>query len=78
MRIVLRSDDFKEQEISEQTVANTLGITEPEPDDTHVKMFVRKRVRQQNIRSDQTWSAGVFDDDNRLLYTKQPVTTLKE
>lgn len=78
MRIVLRSDDFNEQEISEQTVANTLGITEPEPDDTHVKMFVRKRVRQQNIRSDQTWSAGVFDDDNRLLYTKQPVTTLKE
>ncbi len=78
MRIVLRSEGFEEREISERTVANTLGIADPEPEDTHVKMFVRKRVRQQNIRSDQTWSAGVFDDDNRLLYTKQPVTTTKE
>ena len=78
MKIVLRSEDFEEQEINERTIANTLGIADPEPDDTHVKMFARKRVRQQNVRSDHTWSAGVFDDNNRLLYTKQPVTTTEE
>lgn len=75
MRVVLRSNDFEEREISEQTIANTLGITELEPDDTHVRMFVAKRVRQQNVRSDRTWNAGVFDDDNRLVYTSQPITT---
>lgn len=78
MRVVLRSDDFEEREISEQTIANTLGIPDPEPDNTYVRMFVTKRVRQKNIRSDRTWSAGVFDDDNRLLYTSQPVTTADE
>jgi hypothetical protein len=78
MRIVLRAEDFEEREISEQTVANTLGIADPEPDDTHVKMFVKKRVRQQNVRSDRTWSAGVFDDDNRLLYTDHPVIKTEE
>jgi hypothetical protein len=78
MRVVLRSDDFEEQEISEQTIANTLGISNPEPDDTHVRMFITKRVHQQNIRSDRMWSAGVFSDDNRLLYTRRPVTTTEE
>ncbi|ERG97629.1 MAG: hypothetical protein J07HQX50_01657 [Haloquadratum sp. J07HQX50] len=78
MRVVLRSSDFEEREISEQTIANTLGIPDPEPDDTYVRMFVTKQVRQQNIRSERTWSAGVFDDDNRLLYTSRPVTATDE
>jgi hypothetical protein len=78
MRIVLRSENFEEREISERTVASTLGIADPEPDDSYVKMFVTKRVHQRNVRSDRTWSAGVFDDDNRLRYTRQPATTTME
>jgi hypothetical protein len=78
MRIVLRSEDFEEREISERTVANTLGIADPEPENSYVRMFVAKRVRQQNVRSDRMWSAGVFDDDNRLQYTREPATTTSE
>ena len=69
MRIVLRSADFQQREISQRVIENTLGLADPEPDDVYVWMLARKRARQQSAVSGEHWSAGVFSDDNRLVYT---------
>jgi hypothetical protein len=72
MRIVLRSEDFEEREISQRTIERTLGLSDPDPENAYIRAFATKRARQQNLLSDRGWVAGVFDDENRLRYTQRP------
>ncbi|PSQ24434.1 hypothetical protein BRD01_04175 [Halobacteriales archaeon QS_8_65_32] len=78
MRIVLRSEDFEEREISQRTIEKTLGLSDPDPADAYIRAFAMKRARQQNLLSDRGWVAGVFDDENKLQYTQRPAREKRE
>jgi hypothetical protein len=71
MRIVLRSEEFEEREISQRTIERTLGLDDPDPESDFIRLFARQRARQQTVCSNQRWVAGVFDNENKLLYTKR-------